>query len=372
MRSADEVLAAASDTLGVTLTAPRDLGGNELSTVLRCLLPDGGSVIVKAYESSWQGKECFAAEAAGLELAGATGFGPRLIAATACIVVMTDLGTAPSLADVLLGGEAVAAEAALLSWARACGELAVATAGRQADLARLLAARRAGYAGGPAGHWLRRRLGEIPSLLAGLSLPAPRGLGSELAEVASILDEDRYDVFSPGDICPDNNLLTPEGVRFVDYERADFHSAFLDAAYLRMPFSTCWCVFRLPEGMRRKAEREYREQVSQVHPDLARDAVWLPGVRLAVAAWTLHALTYLLDRALMADMSMIDDGRAAPTKRQLLRYRWNRLISELKPARPGEPEFSALLALATELLASTEHWHVADLPAYPAFRQIST
>jgi hypothetical protein len=127
----DELLAA-SAALGVTLAAPRDLGGSEQSTVLRCQQPDGGSVIVKAYPDSREGRESFAAEAAGLALTGGTGLGPELLAASPAerLIVMTDLGSWPSLADVLLGGSAGAAEEALLSWPRACGELAAATAGR--------------------------------------------------------------------------------------------------------------------------------------------------------------------------------------------------------------------------------------------------
>ena len=210
MRPVDELLAAATAALGVTLAAPRNLGGNEQSTVLRCLQQDGGSVIVKAYQDDGVGRECFAAEAAGLTLTGGTGLGPQLLAASRAerMIVMTDLGNWPSLADVLLGASAGDAEEALLSWVRACGELAVAIAGREPDLARLLAAYRTGPAPGPAGQWLRRRIGEIPGLLASLSIPAPPGLRRELAEVASILDRPWYDVFSPGDICPDNNLLT--------------------------------------------------------------------------------------------------------------------------------------------------------------------
>ena len=65
---------------------------------------------------------------------------------------------------------------------------------------------------------------------------------------------------------------------------------------------------------------------------------------------------------------MIDDGRTAPTKRQLLRYRWRRLIDELEPT-PATSEFPALVSLARQLLASTENWQVPDLPLYPAFRQ---
>jgi len=368
----DEVLAAASAAIGVPLADSHDLGGSERSAVRRCWTSDGGTVVVKTYPDSAEGRESFAAEAAGLALTGDAGTGPRLLAASQPdrLIVMTDLGSGPSLADLLLGGSADAAAEAVLAWARACGELAVATAGREAELVSLLARHRIAPESGLAAHWLERRIGEIPEILAELSIPAPAGLAADLAEVATIVRFGRYPVFSPGDICPDNNLLAERRVMFVDYENAEFHSAFMDAAYLRMPFSTCWCVFRLPDSLQRSAERAYRDFVSRIHPDLRNDAVWHLGLRRAVAAWTLHAMTYLLDRALLADQPTIDDGRAAPTKRQLLRYRWRQLIDELAPV-PGAsigPEFPALDALARQLLASTEHWQVADLPLYPAFR----
>jgi len=368
----DEVLAAGSAAIGVPLTDSRDLGGSERSAVRRCWLPDGGTVVVKTYPDSAEGRESFAAEAAGLALTGATGTGPRLLAASQPerLIVMTDLGSGPSLADLLLGDSAEAAGEAVLAWARACGELAVATAGREAELASLLARQRIAPESGLAAHWLERRIGEIPEILGELNITAPAGLAADLAEVATIVRPRRYPVFSPGDICPDNNLLAQGRVIFVDYENAEFHSAFLDAAYLRMPFSTCWCVFRLPDSLQRSAEGAYRDFVCQIYPDLRNDEVWQPGLRRAVAAWTLHAMTYLLDRALLADQPTIDDGRAAPTKRQLLRYRWRQFIDELAP-EPGVaigPEFRALDALARRLLASTEHWQVPDLPLYPAFR----
>lgn len=222
------LLAAASAALGAELTDPANLGGSECSTVLRCRVRDGGTVIVKGYPRTGQGEQGFAAEAAGLAFTGASAAGPRLLGVSreALVVVMTDLGTAPSLADLLLGGPAAAAEAALLDWARACGELALSAAGRERELADLLAAYRAGPGLGESGHWLERRICEIPALLAELSVEAPPGLEDDLAEVATILRPGRYEVFSPGDICPDNNLLTDAGVLFVDYESAEYHSAF--------------------------------------------------------------------------------------------------------------------------------------------------
>ncbi len=209
LRSVDDVLAAASAALGVRLSAPDDLGGSERSAVWRCRMPGDGTVVVKTYPDSAAGREGFAAEAAGLALTGDAGAGPRLLAAIQRdrLIVMTDLGSGPSLADLLLGGPADAAQAALLSWARACGDLAVAMAGRETELAALLTAHRFEPETVPARHWLERRIGEIPRLLADLSLPSPAGLAADLAEVTSILEPWQYPVFSPGDICPDNNLL---------------------------------------------------------------------------------------------------------------------------------------------------------------------
>jgi hypothetical protein len=112
-----------------------------------------------------------------------------------------------------------------------------------------------------------------------------------------------YQVFSPGDICPDNNLVTDAGIRFVDFESAGFQSVFLDAAYLRMPFSTCWCVLRMPPGLAAEGESAYRREVVKAFPDLASDAVWEAGVLRGSAAWTIHAMSYLLDRAVSSDAS---------------------------------------------------------------------
>ena len=49
--------------------------------------------------------------------------------------------------------------------------------------------------------------------------------------------------FSPGDTCPGNALVTDGGIRLLDFEGASFRPVFLDAAYFRVPFPTCWCMF---------------------------------------------------------------------------------------------------------------------------------
>jgi hypothetical protein len=365
------VLAAGSAALGRELTRPEPLRDSDWTMVLRCAdeaAPDGGprTVIVKAYPPGPDGEDGFAAEAAGLAVASDTGLAPALLAADpgSLTVVLSDLGRAPSLADALLGSEQQRAAAALLDWADACGRLAVAMAGREPLLGRLRRQHPGGRPADAAWAALRQRVLGVADRAALAGVRAPDGLAAELAEVAAAVASPDYLVFSPGDICPDNNLLTRAGVRFIDFEESGYHPAFLDAAYLRMPFSTCWCAFRLPTGLRDAAEERYRAQVARIWPALADDRTWQPGVRRAVAAWSLSSMWWLLGQALAGDASLEPGAVAAPRARPLLRHRWRVLASELEAGG----QLPAIAALARALLAATDGWQAGELPLYPALR----
>jgi hypothetical protein len=381
--SVTDPVAAASAALGAVLAGPVSLGGSARSAVLRCQSSRGGTVVVKSYPHTGEGRLGYVTEAAGLEFTAGLRVGPELLAADPAeqVIVMSDLGDAPSLADLLLGRSQADAAAGLLDWVRACADLAVTTAGREQAFADLVARHGAGQqpsapdSGGEGWHdgaadgisrWIgqRLRLGAIPRLLDALGLEVPAGLRRELAGIAANLLSGQWEVFSPGDICPDNNLLTGQGLRFIDFESAEFHSAFLDAAYLRMPFSSCWCVFRLPHGLASQAESLFRGRVCEVHPELSDDKIWAAGLRAAMVTWTMHSMTYLLDRSMIADAPMIGGGWITPTARQLLRYRWQQLHAALAEAG----EFPAVAELMTRLLAATSRWQAPDMPPYPAFR----
>jgi len=382
-----QIVAAAAGALGRPLGDPVMLqGGSDRSVVLRCRdQARAGTVIVKTYPQTAEGISSIAAEAAGLTLAGGSGVAPELLAADPgqFLVVMSDLGTSGSMADLLLGDSAERASSALLSWAEACGELSAATCGRRAEFD----AWRARYSGGrPDESYLAGLGGRILGAgkravdlgvvdvvdIAGVGSAGLDALDAEVAEVADLTElpdvaqpgrSADYAVFSPGDICPDNNIVTPAGIRFLDFESAGFHSVFLDAAYIRMPFSTCWCVFRLPAGLTAAAESAYRRQVCAAWPQLADDAVWQPGVRRAMAAWTLSSMWWLLSQSVEADEPTNPDA-TSPGARQLIRYRWQALAGELESAG----EMPALSRLMRSLLAATENWRAPELPLYPAFR----
>lgn len=349
----DRIVAAASAALGERLTDPVDLGGASRSTVLRCRRASGDTVIVKAYKA--ETTDGFAAESAGLAFADRRlpGIGPRPLAVdeTVPLVVMTDLGSWPSLADTLLHGEADAAHDALLAWALAYARIAVASIGAEADF---------GHRSKP---W-PSQAAALHAALAAFGVPAPAGLAADLAEVER---PGGYEVFSPGDICPDNNLFTADGMRVLDFEGAGYHSVFLDAAYTRMPFASCWCVFELPQDVRTEISSAYRGEIVRGYPALADDGIWLAGLRRAMARWTIHITTTVAPRVIEADRPTHRVWRPVPSRRQLLRFRWAALVDELAPTG----ELPALTEAFLGLLAVTEDWRVEPLPPYPPFAGLS-
>ncbi|MFJ3221521.1 hypothetical protein ACIPLC_37110 [Kitasatospora sp. NPDC086801] len=315
-------------------------------------------MIVKAYSDEPEARRCFAAEATGLSFGLA---GPEVMGVDPKVplLVMADLGDSPTLADVLLGGDSKAAEEGLVAWARELGRLAAKSAHRRVEFGQLWARYGAGMTAWDDEPWIARDVAALPAVLDAAGVAVAAGLGEELARIGTAGGEE-YPAFTPGDICPDNNLLTPRGLRLLDFEAACYQSVFLTAAYCRMPFSTCWCVFTLPAGITRKVEEAYRAEVVAVYPALAEDAVWQAGMRQAVAVWTVNATVRLLPRAVQ-DGPMHRTRRPVATRRQVLRHRWH-VASALE-------EFPAFAQTMRHLLRkAAREWDVAPLPRYPAFR----
>jgi hypothetical protein len=356
------MVAAAGAACGASLSQPEQLPGGTRATVTRCRRGDGGTVVVKAYRDAPDARRAFAAEAAALAFGVA---GPRLLAADTDfpLIVMEDLGSAPSLADLLLGEDAQAARTAMLTWARGLGRLAADTVGRQAEFDSL----RQRY-GDPRAFldqaWHEQRCAALADMLADAQVKAPAGLDDDLSEVLTVAEAGRYPVFSPGDICPDNNLLTGHGLQVFDFEGASYHSVFLDAAYTVMPFATCWCVFRLPPQIRHETEVAFRGEVVAPYPALSDDEVWRPGLCRAAALWTIDMTTLVLPTVGSEDRAMHTVRRPVPTMRQLLRYRWQWLVEQLE----STDDLPALAQAMRGLLEATGHWDVPSMPVYPPWR----
>ncbi|GAB3834282.1 hypothetical protein GCM10027610_029650 [Dactylosporangium cerinum] len=110
------------------------------------------------------------------------------------------------------------------------------------------------------------------SLAQRLDVPVPPSAADELRAVLDRLDGDGAGSLLHGDPCPDNAVLTDDGIRFVDLEGAQRGPAMVELAYLRIGFPTCWCVTALPAAQIAAAEAAYHDtRRSLGHPTTGDD-----------------------------------------------------------------------------------------------------
>ncbi len=365
-REAASTLTVAGELVGCALVDPVSLGGPDRSLVLRCgtISPTGPStVVVKRYPDTVGGAASYARETAGLaEISGA----PALLGADDAhrIVVMEDLGHGPTLADLLLGDDRAAAWDGALGWATALGDAVGRSHPRAAHFRKVLG--RQGITDWDALLAARTGIDRLRSTLPPPGAPAITGgrtgtratADSALAEDVAAMriltsrDGDRgpgsppADVVSPGDTCPDNAILTPTGWRFLDLEGATAQHVALDAAYMVMPFATCWCVFDPPPGLTDALLERFTAAVAPHLPDVVVEPGWSRALDLAAAAWILAVTGWLIDGALADDPNVGPPELPSPSYRQLLASRWGWGASRLGRTVPA----------VAELLANASRW----------------
>src|SRR5690242_8920668 len=267
---------------GIVLADPEDLGASDRSVVARARVARNPfslprTLVVKHYVADPvpDRPDPFHYEVASCQLFTALPAddrsSPVLIAhdADARLLVLEDLGRSSTLADKLFGPDAGAARRCLLGWARALGRMQAATAGRESDFGALL--RRQGERAwrDPMAEDARAALAGLPDLLAArLGVVPSAQAAAEAHDTVRLLGATRYRAFSPSDTCPDNNLVTSRGVRFVDFEWGCFRDVVLDAAYFRVPFPACEASFALPPVLAAAMLDAWRVEIVRVWPEL--------------------------------------------------------------------------------------------------------
>ena len=275
----------------IVLADPEDLGGSDRSVVARARVARNPfslprTLVVKHYrdEPAPGRPDPFPFEVASAQLF--TSMSPELRPSPVLIahdpasrlLVMEDLGRSSTLADKLFGPDGAAAQRCLLSWAGALGRMQAATAGREKDFGALL--RRLGERAwrDPMADEARAAFAGVAGLLRDeLGVVATPAAVQEAHDTARLLGGTRYRAFSPSDTCPDNNLVTSRGVRFVDFEWGCFRDIALDAAYFRVPFPGCEASFALPPGMADTLLDTWRNEIAAVWPDLEESGAWTPA-----------------------------------------------------------------------------------------------
>jgi hypothetical protein len=381
LAAAEQLLSRRSGA-GVVLADPEDLGGSDRSVVARARVAHNPfslprTLVVKHYlgDPDPDRPDPFHYEVASCQLFTALPTdarpSPVLIAhdPQTRLLVLEDLGRSSTLADKLFGPDPAAAQRCLLGWARALGRMQAATAGREHDFGALL--RRLGERAwrDPMADDARAALAGLPALLdAELGVTVPAATLDQAHQTARLLGGTRYRAFSPSDTCPDNNLVTSRGVRFVDFEWGCFRDVVLDAAYFRVPFPGCAASFALPPGTAEAMLEAWRNETAAMWPDLD-DPETLDGRLLAAQLlWVWLCTWWLLPRVRLRDAPVGPDAGRSPRISTALSHYWAELG---RAATRGGLDATAELADAVgaglrERFPDTP----AELPVYPAFRSV--
>lgn len=329
------------------------LGGSSRSKVRR-VRAGAETVIVKEFTGPDDG---WVRETAALSILPAEVPAPRLVAAdpVARTVLMTDLGSGPSVADALLGPDPAAAADAVAAWATAIGVLHRSTAGSRAAFQAALR-ERAEDRPVPAS-MVADDLAETVRILGQHGFDVPARAAEELCDLAVRLGDEPA-ALTPADACPDNNIWTADGLALIDFEGAQWRHVAWDAAYLVVPWPTCWCSWRIPDAVAERALDAYRATSAMTTAGFDSD------VEAAVVGWVFMSVALFLPRALTEDVPPGNPKKPAPNRRALILHRLERASRS--------PETPALARLAVDLHAAlAARWGALTLPYAPAFSQRS-
>jgi hypothetical protein len=190
-----------------------------------------------------------------------------------------------------------------------------------------------------------------------------------LAEIRHLQDEfggdDRCWALTPGDTCPDNNVLTDAGAVLFDFEGASARHLAWDAAYLRVPWPSCWCSWRLPEDIASRAMDRWRAAVGGTVPYVATPP-FEADLERAESGWAAVSTGWFLAGALEGD-----DQPGGPAARSVAPGRRALILHRLARAASGTvPGLTAWRALAAETrTAAAAAWGPVELASAPAFRR---
>jgi hypothetical protein len=274
------------------------------------------------------------------------------------VLVIDDLGRAPTLQDKLKSSDARSAETSLLSWARSLGRLHASTASREADFNALL--RRLGGSVKSDDTATVVACEQLPALLEQvLQVRTPDSVRARAERSAEHARSSAYRAFSPADLSPENNLVTSSGVKFLDFERGRVRNALVDAAYLRLPFASFPDALALPAGMSEAMVAAWRAEAAAAWPALVDDD--------ALAGYLMNSQLLLVWMVTWDLLPTLPPGRGAgPLSRQAALVSWWRDVAKHADRLKLTDVVDHALEVADKLDA--RFGPGLELALYPAFR----
>ena len=256
------------------------------------------------------------------------------------------------------------AEAALVAFQRALGQLHAATIGKQAEFEQIRQRCGASVRSRHRVHNIVPALEALPAIaeLVDVSVSAQAMAELETA-VAHIQNPGPFLAFTHGDSTPANFLSAPNQSRLLDFETGDFRHTLLDGTYARMRYLYSIWAREIPLDMQKRLFTVYRAELGQGCPAAYDDAQFYPAYLACSAGW-MAGLCQFLPKALEKDRRW---GRS--TRRQ-------RIVAGLEHFARLADEFDlfpALKEISQQMNQQLrQHWPEPDctLPIYSAFRAV--
>lgn len=330
------------------------IAGGHGSTFL--VWKDDEPYVVKGYRP---GEHPGARERAALATLDGAGDTARLLAESddPPHVVMSRLEGSGSLADALLGDDRDGAAGDLLRWVEAVAALhGASTPALRASFTAALSQRAPDAGARKLPDDFERAAQQYAVLLEELGLPPHESALEELRALPHRLASPRYEVLSPADTCPDNNLMARDRARLLDFEWAELRHAAWDVAYLKAPWPSCWCAWRLPDAEADRAVGRYLQL-----RDLTGDAQFAEDLALATFGWRVMTPAWFLRAALEKDDAELAPRR--PSRRAFVLHRLGEAA-----ASNVVPALAELAGTLHEVLQ--ERWGRVPLALAPAFRLV--
>lgn len=313
------------------LTDPEDLGGSSHALVLRLrvspnpFLPVRSIVVKRLPESSAAGADpALLREIVAYQFATSLPEdvrpGPELLAHDVAerLIVISDAGEAPTLADVLDEDDPDKRVRALRSLGVALGRMHAGTAGREDGFNTLLSRMWARHRGDEDVSGERDR-GIVRAIEAGMGLLESNGVVVSdgvrglAAEAARRISSGHHRAFTPFDLAPDN-IMMAQRLAFLDYEWAGFRDATFDVASVIAGFPLH--AFTQPPSSEESETfmRSWAEEVRPLWPGVVGDQHLRTRLMTALLGWTLITVTVLhygSPQAALTAAASVEPGSAA-------------------------------------------------------------
>ena len=231
--------------------------------------------------SEWAGLEFLA------KVANSRQFAPRFLGGNAgkLLIVLEDMGNVPTLNRILHESDSASARQALVDYGIFLGTLQGVTYGHETEFKQIQSQLNAEVPPSDSSIDLRGLLEQFREAFGPVTADYA-GLEKEIINASAAMhDEQIFRTFQHHDAGPHNVLVTESGLRFIDFELAQYGNAFLDMTALRLAFPPFSQGHFLPKAVVIDYENSYRETLSKVIPEILDDSLYSLTLEQACAKW---------------------------------------------------------------------------------------